>query len=112
MNRRGFLLGLAAGIAAPTIVKASSLMPVKTIIHDWLPCDGRVFNPKHYPELAAWLKRELWPYGTGRLPNTIGSIIQTGGFSNKVETMPLLLGSISMATRNIGSIPLGMLILR
>lgn len=32
MNRRGFLFGLSATIFAPSIVRASSLMPVKAVI--------------------------------------------------------------------------------
>lgn len=32
MNRRGFITGMAALIAAPSIVRASSLMPVKVLM--------------------------------------------------------------------------------
>lgn len=31
MNRRGFLLGLGAALAAPAIVRAGSLMPVRAL---------------------------------------------------------------------------------
>lgn len=46
-SRRGFLLGLGAALAAPAIVRAASLMPVKALPFgpriegmrtEWLPC--------------------------------------------------------------------------
>ncbi len=37
MNRRGFLTGLVSALAAPAIVRASSLMPVRVMPDtDWL----------------------------------------------------------------------------
>lgn len=59
MNRRGFLLGLSAGIVAPTIVRAEALMPIKSYAEAWLPCDGRIINPRLYPELHALMKRAV-----------------------------------------------------
>jgi hypothetical protein len=49
LPRRGFLLGLAASICAPAIVRATSLMPVKSLwvpwgeieIENWLGFDQR-----------------------------------------------------------------------
>jgi hypothetical protein len=35
LQRRGFLTGLVSALAAPAIVRASSLMPVRTMI--WAP---------------------------------------------------------------------------
>lgn len=56
MNRRGFITGLTSLIAAPAIVKASSLMPVRGIIvpvaHDILTTHRYVFRTS-IPQ-AAW----------------------------------------------------------
>jgi hypothetical protein len=35
LARRSFLTGLASALAAPAIVRAASLMPVKTLQLDW-----------------------------------------------------------------------------
>lgn len=35
-SRRGFLTGLVGLVAAPAIVRASSLMPVKVVEPDWI----------------------------------------------------------------------------
>jgi hypothetical protein len=40
ITRRGLITGLAAFVAAPAIVRASSLMAVKPVA-DYLPCDLR-----------------------------------------------------------------------
>lgn len=37
MNRRGFLIGLAAGIAAPAIVRPGILMPIKKVLVPEIP---------------------------------------------------------------------------
>lgn len=39
MNRRGLLLGFASLLAAPAIVRASSLMPVKALPTRFVPTD-------------------------------------------------------------------------
>lgn len=41
-TRRGLILGLSALIAAPAIVRASSLMPIKTIEEPWTWVQGDV----------------------------------------------------------------------
>lgn len=51
INRRKMLIGM---LATPVIVKASSLMPIKTpyTAEAWLECDGRWVLKRHYKELA------------------------------------------------------------
>jgi hypothetical protein len=66
IQRRAFLGGLVAAFAAPAIVKAGSLMPVRAIAVDWLPCDGRFVSRALYPELFAVLGSEYGNDGSGR----------------------------------------------
>lgn len=78
LSRRGFLLGLGAALAAPAIVRAEIIMPVRKVVLPppippgrslalgWLPCDGREVSSFAYPDLfdvigrqyggSAWLK--------------------------------------------------------
>lgn len=51
INRRGLLLGLASVLAAPAIVHAQNLMPVKPsplpegwVEYEWKPIDGNVIR--------------------------------------------------------------------
>ena len=53
MNRRFFLRGLGVMLAGPAIVRASSLMPVRSIIGSDVPLD--------YAELMAITRRALVP---------------------------------------------------
>jgi hypothetical protein len=46
MNRRGFITGLISLVAAPAIVRAGSLMPVKSYLLD----DGIALNCMSHPE--------------------------------------------------------------
>lgn len=56
LSRRGFLAGLAATIAAPAIVKAEILMPIKKIIMPnelgWLPAQVVYFNVPEMPAIG------------------------------------------------------------
>jgi len=50
----GLIGGSAALLAAPSIVRVSSLMPVKAFVEaplGWLPCDGRFVSKEIYSEL-------------------------------------------------------------
>jgi hypothetical protein len=54
VGRRGFIIGLGAVFAAPAIVRASSLMPIKVYrepVSDWLPCHGQQLSRTRYAEL-------------------------------------------------------------
>ena len=54
ISRRSFFLGAGALVAAPSIVRASSLMPVKVpafVPEPWLVCDGRAVLKTQYPDL-------------------------------------------------------------
>lgn len=66
-TRRGFLTGVAALLAAPAVVRAGVLMPVRSIIipppqvpswcpPGWLPCDGRSISASDFPQLASVLR--------------------------------------------------------
>lgn len=69
MQRRGFLLGLGAALAAPAIVRAEVLMPVRKLvtfneqslmaviecIPRWVPCDGRELSRALYADLFSAL---------------------------------------------------------
>lgn len=66
-TRRGFLTGVAALLAAPVVVRAGVLMPVRSIIippppvppwcpPGWLPCDGRSISAIDFPQLASVLR--------------------------------------------------------
>lgn len=37
ITRRGLITGLVSLMAAPAIVRAASIMPVKAVIHEWVP---------------------------------------------------------------------------
>lgn len=59
MNRRGFLTGLTGLIAAPAIVRASSIMPVKTLVSG----DGVALTSMAHPRLVRLLApglRDFW----------------------------------------------------
>jgi hypothetical protein len=54
LSRRSFFLGAGALVAAPSIVRAASLMPVrmpKFVPEPWLVCDGRAVLKSQYPDL-------------------------------------------------------------
>lgn len=55
LSRRSLITGLASFLAAPAIVRASSLMPVKAFENPWLPPDYIVRMTAG--ELAALQKR-------------------------------------------------------
>ena len=59
LPRRSFLTGLASFIAAPAIVRAASLMPVRGIVQDW----RYVAHVAHldYLELAAITRKAFLP---------------------------------------------------
>ena len=66
-TRRTFLSAAASLLAAPAIIRASSLMPVKpwaapALPDTWLPCDGRYLPRADYPELFAAIATA---YGVG-----------------------------------------------
>jgi hypothetical protein len=48
LSRRGFLTGIVAALAAPAIVKAEILMPIKKII---LPDDGGFLVPEEFTKV-------------------------------------------------------------
>lgn len=50
IERRSFITGLIALIAAPTIVRAGSLMPVRQMIHV-VEYEGPIFTPPLYGTL-------------------------------------------------------------
>ena len=58
MNRRGFIRGLVAFVAAPAIVRVTSLMPVRAFIDDGtlMPAYGGI-----YGELTAVVRRAFIP---------------------------------------------------
>lgn len=59
LGRRSFLTGLSALFVAPAIIRAESLMPIRSYappVPDWcplgwLPLDGREITKKFYPAL-------------------------------------------------------------
>jgi hypothetical protein len=73
MKRRSFLAGIGALFVAPAIIKAESLMPIRSYelpVPDWcppgwLPLDGREISKKFYPDLYR-------AYEHMRLPMTVG----------------------------------------
>lgn len=44
MNRRGFLFGVAGLVAAPSIVRAGSLMPVRSVVEGAAEAFLRLYN--------------------------------------------------------------------
>jgi hypothetical protein len=58
IKRRALLTGLAAaGVVAPAIVRAGSLMPVKVVLltaqpQPWLRCNGQWVEKALYPQLS------------------------------------------------------------
>lgn len=53
IERRRFLTGLVAALAAPAIVPAASLMPVKTVL--WTPPPVKIVTPPEgWQEVKAW----------------------------------------------------------
>lgn len=60
-SRRSFLTGLASVLAAPAIVRASSLMPVRGIVMDWAPPKAYYFQNRVWwivgPQMLAYSDR-------------------------------------------------------
>lgn len=56
-TRRGFIAGALALLAAPAVVRAESLMPVRRVFvaQGLIPCDGRMLRRADYPMLFAAL---------------------------------------------------------
>lgn len=52
IGRRSFITGLIALVAAPAIVRAGSLMPIKQMIHA-VEYEGPIFTPPLYGDLQA-----------------------------------------------------------
>ncbi len=53
ISRRGLLGGFGALLAAPPIVRVSSLMPVSAWPSGWVLCDGRALSKRLYRDLFA-----------------------------------------------------------
>ena len=78
LTRRIFLAGLGATLAAPAIVRAHVLMPVRSIFvpEPTLPCDGRVLRARDYPDLFAVLRHRYGGAGpTFRVPDMRGQFL-------------------------------------
>ncbi len=75
VSRRGLILGAAATLAAPALVRAELIMPVRRIIQPlaWIPLDGRKIDRYMYPELYQFT--DLYP--DRRLPVAPGAYVAT-----------------------------------
>ena len=72
IQRRSFIAGLGSLIAAPAIVRAASLMPVRAIMVDavenitgaelWLPKTAWVIQ---WQETASYVRNNIITYGSG-----------------------------------------------
>lgn len=110
-SRRSFLLGLGATLAAPAIVRAEVLMPVRRLIvpsplealaaQGMLPCDGRLISRKIYGELYAVIG-SLYGEGDGKdtfqLPNLFPNqiyhpAVPQGGYVPIVSVTPVIRSS-------------------
>jgi|SRR5882672_5135047 len=94
INRRSFFSGLVAAVAAPLVVKAEMLMPLRGVklLPDidipswcppgWVPADGRLVSKFQFPELHKWFAktREYGAHGSEnfRLPDMRGMVGMTG----------------------------------
>jgi hypothetical protein len=70
MNRRGFLTGLVSALAAPLVVRAENLMPLRGIKvpldyevpewcpPGWIPASGQTLHRLQFPELHAIYKKQ------------------------------------------------------
>lgn len=85
ISRRSFFLGAGALVAAPSIVRASSLMPVKFVPEPWLVCDGRAVLKAQYPDLFQVIGN-MW-----------------GGDGQKSFNLPDLRGMLSTDCRQLGT---------
>lgn len=57
LTRRSLLTGLVALVAAPAIVRASSIMPVRVMVlapRDWMHIPGTAMAIKASPECISW----------------------------------------------------------
>lgn len=61
LNRRGLLLGLASALAAPAIVHAGNLMPVKAIpFQDPSRVMADLMNDLYYGDTSFAVRRSYW----------------------------------------------------
>ena len=113
LSRRSFFLGAGALVAAPSIVRASSLMPVKVptfVPEPWLVCDGRAVLKSQYPELFRVVRHMLYDDMSTffRLPDMRGRLIvpdtQRPSGRRRVEYV--------ISTSDQGTMPAGMAIVR
>jgi hypothetical protein len=69
MNRRGFLMGMLAAGAAPAIVKASSLMPVRKII---TPAEFWASMPDYMTATEVLERQRMYSYWASQLVEQMG----------------------------------------
>lgn len=75
IQRRSFLVGILSALAAPAIVRAESIMPVRALI---LPPDD---------PLVRGVRWQSWPFGAERPEfHCLGSV---GNWANKSKLKPL-----------------------
>lgn len=81
MNRRGFLTGIGALIAAPAVVKFASLMPVRGIIHP-IPLIQPI--PLDYAELVRVTRQAMLPRLVAQVyrENPLVTLIRNGHFND------------------------------
>ncbi len=108
LSRRSFFLGAGALVAAPSIVRTASLMPVKVpkfVPEPWLVCDGRAVLKRHYPDLFRIIGNVYGGDGTQHfnLPDTRGGLVRPGG---------MLQAQYVIATADQAAIPAGMITVR
>jgi hypothetical protein len=60
INRRGLITGLISFVAAPAIVRATSIMPVKAMrAESWFDAVAADLSPDRLEELRAMINREF-----------------------------------------------------
>lgn len=112
LPRRRFITGLASLIAAPAIVKASSIMPVRSFFVPkvWLPCDGRAVRTRDYPELFGVIGALYgfdWVDRTFNLPDLRGRL-RSVIVDSDVNSIHAVMDHF-IATENYGITPVGMI---
>ena len=101
-RRRSFLIGLGAAIAAPAIVRAANIMPVRALRPPlqnplpagWLPCDGRVVSRSEFGALFDVLTKYFPPNECGAtcVPTILGAGDSVSRSSTAASLIPITYG--------------------
>lgn len=109
-SRRGFIAGALALLAAPAVVRAERLMPVRRLFvpQRFIPCDGRIVRRADYPDLFAVIGGLYGTAGVAafRVPDMRGNFLREFSVP-AAQSRPVLLSFAAMINSGLDGSPPG-----